>query len=247
MLRPVLAGVTLAAAGLALAQTASIPDVARIVREAERNEFRFDDQTYRIRIRLIETGRVTREIDLHVLAKGSDKLLVRILAPGEVAGMAILQLGSSTTYVYNPEDRSVRLVAASARAQGFLGTDWGAAETSLAGISRGFQPSLIEATDDYYKVQLLRTTADFPYEKLVFKFDRRRNKASEVEYHLDGVLSKRLVRDEWRTQHGVEEPTRFRVINASVDRVTEAHISDWQINTGLEDRVFTKRSLMLGE
>lgn len=244
MTRAAIAGVTAAVAGIALGQTI---DVTRIVRDAEAAEFRFDDQTYHIKIRLYESGTVTREIDLEVLAKGPEKLLIRMLAPGEVAGMAILQLGRETTYMYNPEDRSVRLIAASAQAQGFLGTDWGAAETSLAGISNGYDATLIETTDDYYKVQLVPTTARTPYSKIVFKYDRRRDKASEVEYYLDGVLAKTLVRDEWQMQHGVEDATRFRVINAHVDRVTEARLTDWQVNTGLEDRIFTKRSLMLGE
>lgn len=245
MLRSVLAGIVIAVAGIALAQ--GTPSVSRIVRDAEAAEFRFDDQTYSIKINLYEGGNLTREIDLEVLAKGSDKLLVRVIGPGEVAGMAILQLGRSTTYVYNPEDRSVRLVAASARIQGFCGTDWGAAETSLAGISRGFDATLVETTGDYYTVRLDRTTADFAYDRIIFRYDREHRKASKVEYYLDGDLMKTLVRDQWREQHGVSEPTRFRITNAKVDRVTEAVISEWHVNTGLEDRLFTRRSLMLGE
>jgi len=225
----------------------STPDVARIVRDAEAAEFRFDDTTYHIQIRLHEAGTITREIELEVFTKGAGKLLIRLLAPGEVAGMSILQLDRTTTFIYNPEDRSVRLVAASAQAQGFLGTDWGAAETSLVGISNGFDATLLETTNDYYRVQLDRTTADFPYSKIIFKYDRHHTKASEIEYYLDGVLAKTLIRDEWQTQNGVEEASRFRIVNATADRVTEALISDWQTNTGLDDRLFTKRSLMLGE
>ncbi len=83
ILRALLPGVILAGTGVVLAQQAG--DVAQIVRDIERNEFRFDDITYKMKIKLIEAGETTRTIEFQVWAKGSDKMLIRITAPGEVA------------------------------------------------------------------------------------------------------------------------------------------------------------------
>jgi outer membrane lipoprotein-sorting protein len=247
VLRSVIPGVILAATGLVLAQQA--PDVTQVVRDIERNEFRFEDITYKMKIKLIEDGSTTREIEFQVFAKGSDKMLIKIVAPGEVAGTAILQLGARTMYMYNPEDRSVRLIASSARAQGLLGTDYAAADASLAGIGNGWTATLLETSEAFHKVQLVPQNDDVsPYSKLVVWFDRSENKATKIEYYMDGELAKTIDRMEFVDRaDGFNDFTHTTVTNARVNRVTDVQILDTQVNTGLDDRMFTKRSLMLGE
>lgn len=235
-----------ACVGVAAAQQAA--DVGQIVRDIERNEFRHDDVSYRMTMKLIEGGEVTRTIEFQVYAKGSDKLLVRVTAPGELAGMAILQLGPRTMYIYNPEDRSVRLVAASARAQGLAGTDYAAADASLVGISEGWTATLLETTPAFYKVRLVPESGDVsPYSQIVVWYDRARSKATKMEYYLDGELAKTMERGDFVDDNGYNDITSVRIVNARTNRVTEIAISDYRVNTGLEDRIFTKRSLMLGE
>jgi outer membrane lipoprotein-sorting protein len=246
VVRSVVLGIVLAATGLVLAQQA--PDVTQIVRDIERNEFRFQDITYTMRITLVEGGEMTREIEFRVWAKGSDKMLLRITAPGEVAGTSILQLGARTMYMYNPEDRSVRLIAASARAQGLLGTDYAAADASLMGIGDGWTPTLLETTDEFYKLEVVPQNGDVsPYSKIVIWYDRAEQKATKMEYYLDGELAKTIERSEFIDRDGYNDITLVKVINARADRVTDVRILDAQVNTGLDDRMFTKRSLMLGE
>jgi outer membrane lipoprotein-sorting protein len=245
VLQFVILGAVLAAAGIAVAQQA---DASRIVSEIERNEFRFDDIHYQMTIKLIEGGSTTREIGFDVYAKGSDKMLIRIVSPGEVAGTAILQLGPRTMYMYNPEDRSVRLIAASARAQGLLGTDYAAADASLVGIGSGWTSTLLETTAGFQKVQVVPESDDVsPYSKIVIWYDTAREKATKMEYYLDGELAKTIDRDGFVDENGYNDITHCTVTNARADRVTDVTITGWEVNTGLDDRMFTKRSLMLGE
>jgi outer membrane lipoprotein-sorting protein len=246
LVRLVVLGIIPAATGLVLAQ--QLQDATQVVRDIERNEFRFQDITYTMKIKLVEGGETTREIEFQVFAKGSDKMLIKITAPGEVAGTAILQLGPRTMYMYNPEDRSVRLIAASARAQGLLGTDYAAADASLMGIGDGWTPTLLEATDQFYKLEVVPQSGDVsPYSRIVIWYDRAEQKATTMEYYLDGELEKTIERSEFIDRDGYNDITRVKVINARADRVTDVRILDAQVNTGLDDRMFTKRSLMLGE
>jgi outer membrane lipoprotein-sorting protein len=239
-------GIALAMTGLALAQ--QVPTVDRIVQDIERNEFRFDDIHYKMQIKLIEGGTTTREIAFEVWAKGSDKMLIKVVSPGEVAGTQILQLGPRTMYMYNPEDRSVRVIAASARAQGFLGTDYAAADASLVGIGDGWTATLLETTDAFYEVQVVPQNGEVsPYSKLVIWYDRERHKGTKIEYYLDGELAKTIERDRFVNDNGYDDISHVRVINARADRVTDVTIAGWEVNTGLDDRMFTKRSLMLGD
>lgn len=241
-----ISGLLVACVGIAAAQ--QTVDVGQIVRDIERNEFRHDDVSYRMTMKLVEGGEVTRTIEFQVYAKGSDKLLVRVTAPGELAGMAILQLGPRTMYIYNPEDRSVRLVAASARAQGLAGTDYAAADASLVGISEGWTATLLETTPEFYKLRLVPNSNDVsPYSALVVWYDRAHAKATKMEYYLDGELAKTMERGSFVNSNGYNDITSVRIVNARTNRVTEITISDYRVNTGLEDRIFTKRSLMLGE
>jgi len=247
ILRSIIPGVILAGTGVVLAQQAG--DVTQIVRDIERNEFRFDDITYTMRIKLVEGGETTRTIEFQVYAKGSDKMLLRITAPGEVAGTSILQLGPRTMYMYNPEDRSVRLIAASARAQGLLGTDYAAADASLVGIGGDWTNTLLETTDAFYKVQAVPQNGDVsPYSKLVIWFDRAEQKGTKIEYYMDGELAKTIDRENFVHDGGAfNDFVHTTVTNARADRVTEVEILDYEVNTGLDDRMFTKRSLMLGD
>jgi outer membrane lipoprotein-sorting protein len=249
VLRSLIPGIILAGTGVVLAQQAG--DVSQIVRDIERNEFRFEDITYKMKIKLIEGGDTTREIEFQVFAKGSDKMLIKITAPGEVAGTAILQLGPRTMYMYNPEDRSVRLIAASARAQGLLGTDYAAADASLVGIGDGWTNTLLETTDAFYKVQSIPTSGDIsPYSKLIIWYDRAKQKATKMEFYMDGELAKTIDRFDFVTPSSpgaFNDFTRTTVTNARAERVTDVEILDTEVNTGLDDRMFTKRSLMLGE
>jgi outer membrane lipoprotein-sorting protein len=248
VLRSLIPGIILAGTGVVLAQQAAT-DVHQIVRDIERNEFRFDDIHYKMKIKLIEGGATTREIGFEVWAKGSDKLLLRVSSPGEVAGTQILQLGPRTMYMYNPEDRSVRVIAASARAQGFLGTDYAAADASLVGIGDGWTPTLLETTDASYKVQVVPESSEVsPYSKLIIWYDRHEHKGTKIEYYMDGELAKTIDRTEFTHDGGVfDDFTHTTVTNARADRVTDVRILDVEVNTGLDDRMFTKRALMLGD
>ncbi|MBI5499276.1 MAG: outer membrane lipoprotein-sorting protein [Deltaproteobacteria bacterium] len=246
VLRSVIIGSVLVVSGVVAAQQAA--DANQVVRDIERNEFRFDDVHYKMKIKLVEGGSTTREIEFEVWAKGSDKMLIKITAPGEVAGTAILQLGPRTMYMYNPEDRSVRLIAASARAQGLLGTDYAAADASLMGISDGWTASLLESTAETHKIQVVPENDDVsPYSKIVIWYDRAREKATKMEYYLDGELAKTITRSDFVNENGYNDLTHVEVRNARADRVTDVRITDTEVNTGLADSLFTKRNLMLGD
>ena len=246
VLRSLVPGLLVVGVGVAVAQQTT--DVSQIVRSMERSEFPYDDISYKMTLKLIEGGTTTRTIQMQVYAKGDDKLLVRVTAPGEIAGMAILQLGARTMYIYNPEDRAVRLVAASARAQGLAGTDYAAADASLVGISDGWTTTLLETTAEFYKLQLVPTSSDVsPYSKMVIWCDRSRMYGTKIEYYMDGELAKTMERGDFVNSNGYNGLTSVKITNARVDRVTEVAISDYSVNAGLEDRMFTKRSLMLGE
>jgi hypothetical protein len=237
--------VALGAAGYAAAQNA---DATSVAREVERQEFPFDDVTYEWQIKLIEGGTTTREMALKVYTLGSDKILVRITAPGEVAGMGILQLGARVMYIFNPEDESVRLIAASARGQGLLGTDYAPADAGLTGLSTDYAATLLSSTDTMYRMEFVPNSDDVsPYSKLVVEYDRTHHKATKIECYEDGVLAKTIVRDQFETRDGVEHFQRLRVINNQSDRVTELRLRSWEVNTGLAASMFTKRTLMLGE
>ncbi|MBN1771647.1 MAG: outer membrane lipoprotein-sorting protein [Deltaproteobacteria bacterium] len=246
VLRSLIPGLLIVGAAVAVAQ--QTPDVGQIVRQMEASEFPYDDISYKMTLKLIEGGTTTRTIEMQVYAKGDDKLLVRVTAPGELAGMGILQLGPRAMYIYNPEDRAVRLVAASAQAQGLAGTDYAAADASLVGISDGWTSTLLETTAETYKIQLIPTSGDVsPYSKMIVWCDRARMYGTKIEYYMDGELAKTMERGEFVQADGYDGLSRVKITNNRVDRITEVRISDFQVNTGLGDRMFTKRSLMLGE
>jgi len=71
----------------------------------------------------IKRSNSTRSLKMESWTQGSDKALVRFIAPARDAGNATLQLGSST-YVFNPKLNQIIKLPASAMMQSWMGSDF---------------------------------------------------------------------------------------------------------------------------
>jgi hypothetical protein len=65
--------------------------------------------------------------------------------------------------------------------------------------------------------------------------------------YLDGELAKTMDRDRFVNRDGFNDFTHQQIINHRANRITEVEISDWDLTTALDDRMFSTRTLMLGE
>ncbi len=214
--------------------------------EADRRSQPFDDQVYHSKIQYREGGKVVRTFELSVVTKGMHKMLITFEAPGEVRGMRILRPDPESMYVYHPEYRRVRRVAAHVRNQGFMGTNISYEDMSEHRFSGGrWQCQPHETTAAAWILDLTPAPGnDAGYSKLRVSIGRKRVQVERVEYYVGGRHVKSQIREGWRTMEGLEMAGRIRFV--SHDREAEAivEMTGWEVNTGVPDSAFTRRALL---
>ncbi len=100
---------------------ASAQDARTILKKAYDN-WRADSSFSVVEMTIKRKGSL-RKLTMKSWTKGTDKALVRFVAPARDAGNATLQIGNST-YVYNPRINQVIKLPASAMSQSWMGSDF---------------------------------------------------------------------------------------------------------------------------
>ena len=213
--------------------------------EADRRAQPFDDQTYHSQIQYRESGKLVRTFALSIITKGMHKMLISFEAPGEVRGMRILTPEPETMYVYHPEYRRVRRVAAHVRNQGFLGTNISYDDMSEHRYSDRWECSPHQTTAAAWILDLTpRAGIKSGYSKLRVSIGRQRIQYERVEYYIGGRHVKSQIREGWRTMAGLEMAGRVRFVSHDRDAEAIVEISRWEVNTGVPDSAFTTRALL---
>lgn len=227
--------------------SAEAGNICTKLREADRRAQPFDDQEYHSTIEYRENGRVVKTFELSVITKGMHKMLINFLAPGDVRGMRVLIVDPETMYTYLPQFRRVRRVAANARNQGFMGTNITNEDMSEHRYSKRWNCQPHETTDDAWILNLTpKQGITTGYSKLRISISREHVQYERVEYYIDERHIKTQTRSDWTTMEGLEMARQIRY--TSHDRNVEARITmtDWEVNQGVPDSAFTRRSLLRG-
>nr|MCH9681635.1 outer membrane lipoprotein-sorting protein [Deltaproteobacteria bacterium] len=87
-------------------------DATKILAEIDRRAAVFNDQTYNASMAVYKGGALKKTLEFTIVMKGLDKQFITFTAPGDVAGMKVLMQDAKTLYVYTPEFKKVRRVAA---------------------------------------------------------------------------------------------------------------------------------------
>jgi len=220
---------------------------SRVV-EADGNAQPFDDQTYESTIQYFEGGNLVKTFALNVITQGMHKMLITFEAPGEVRGMRILSADPDTMYVYHPEYRRVRRVAAHVRNQGFMGTNVSYDDMTEHRLSDRWQCSPSETTDDAWILNLTpRAETKSSYSKLRGTIGRKRVQVERIEYFQGTRHVKSQIREGWRTMEGLEMASRIRFVSHDREAEARVELTQWRVNSGVEDSAFTRRALLRSE
>jgi outer membrane lipoprotein-sorting protein len=225
-----------AAGGLTAAQILSRVDAAL---NAPR------DRCMEARLILIDRNGNRQERVIEMLQKGADRRLARFLAPPDQKGISVLSLPGGVIYLYLPAYKKVKRIAGHVKNSRFAGTDYSYADLEAKNYSDHYTPTLIASDGDYWLLELLPLPgADSDYARLRMWVDSDTFITFKTEFYDRGdMLTKRLTSSRIELIDGYWTPREHEMQDLIREHRTLMVMSDIRFDTGLEDSLFSQRTL----
>ncbi len=248
MKRFALAGSLFVAAVAPLSATAA-PDGNTVLAAVDKRAAQFDDPQYAAAMEIYNgRGKLTKTLRFQMTMKGGQKQLISFTAPGDVAGMKVLMQDANTLYVYSPEFKKVRRIAAHMQNQGFLGSTFTYEDMTQSQLSQFFRATLAGKKGNETTLILApREGKKTTHNKLEVVIDSTKGGVTKIRYYdRSGKQVREQLREGWKNVEGVLLPTRITMRNFKTGDQTVVKLMDVRVNQGVTDDLFSRRTLMRG-
>lgn len=241
---------------LAVPAEASLPvptamaavDANKILAEIDRRAAVFADQQYDATMSIFKGGQLKKTLEFHMVMKGLDKQFITFVAPGDVAGMKVLMEGADTLYIYTPEFKKVRRVAAHMQSQGFMGSTLTYEDQTRIALAPYFDAELVG------KEGAETTLSLTPKEGVVSSFSRidvvidgtKGGVTKQRYYDGSGNHVRTQLREDWVKIDGELMPTKISMSDLKTGDTTVVQLANVLVNQGVEDDLFSRRMLLRG-
>jgi outer membrane lipoprotein-sorting protein len=220
-------------------------DGAGLLKRMDEAMARSEDMTFRYDVLNVEPGSEPKGMQLRVWVKDTLRL-TEFEAPGDMKGTKALVLGQSQMYIYLPAYKKVRRVSSSLSEGGFMGTTFSNEDISTTEYSPYYDAALTSEDDQAWTLTLTpKADAQVGYSKLEIKMAKKFEVPVEIKYfNKKGQHTK----TESRTGTSCEGNVCTAEVMTMVDHTrgdasTSLTRTEWEVNTGLDDDLFTTRTL----
>lgn len=206
---------------------------------------RSDDMTFRYDVLNVEPGVDPKLMKLRVWVKDVLRL-TEFEAPGDMKGTRALVLGQDQMYIYLPAYKKVRRVSSSLSAGGFMGTTFSNEDISTTEYSPYYDASVTSEDDAGWTLTLTpKADAKLTYSKLEIVMSKKFQVPLEIKYfNKKGAHTKTETREGTSCEGEVcTAEVMTMVDHTRGDASTSLTRTEWEVNTGLDDSLFTTRSL----
>ena len=227
-------------------QNEDTPEASTILEGADRALAVAEDFTATIELTTTTASGRTEERTMTVSQKGQHQRLVQLTGPARLRGVGLLAKDEGQLYIYLPSFDRVRRVAGQQRGEPFLGSNFTQDDFSRTKFSHRFDPTLVDANDEYWTLQLTPKVADDePYEKLILKVRTKDHQVPEILFFEDGSEepTRRLTASDFRVKDSQSLAHQIVVEDLKDDSRSVAKLSEVEVNTGMSDSRFTRRHL----
>ena len=237
-----------AAAAMPSGMPAAMVDADKILAEIDRRASVFEDQSYKATMSIIKGGKTQKTLEFEMSMKGLTKQFLAFTAPGDVAGMKVLMQDANTLYVYMPEFKKVRRVAAHVQNQGFLGSTFTYEDMTQTALAPLFHAELKgqkggETTLELTPKEGVKST----YPKIEVVIDKSKGGVTKLTY-FDGAGNavREQTREGWTKYQGQLMPTKITMTHLKDGDATVIEMTDVKVNQGLGEDTFSRRQLLRG-
>ncbi len=210
--------------------------------------------TFRMQLASKRGEQVTRTIVSYHKRYGADqsKSLVFFREPEDIAGTGLLVWsdgGSDQQWLYLPDLGRVRQIAASARGESFMGTDFNYSDLADTDVDERTHELLGEEEFEgqpVYKLESVPKESDI-YRKVVSWVNRETFLPVRIEYYdTAGALLKTGSFRDVRLVSGVPTPFAIAMENVQTGHSTKLSLLEIDCGRALKDELFTERYLKRG-
>lgn len=246
--------------GVAADSAREILDRARALDDTTRA---WTDRVQRMTLTIHEAGGGARQRELKVFTKrgagGGERTVSFFLAPREVEGVGFLQWSrpdaDAEQWLYLPELKRTRQIAARLRDESFMSTDFSYRDLDiLAEFQRWSEanaPAQLTGTEtiDGHPtdiIELRPMMAGMPYGTIVVWMDRAELTPRRVEFRNGNEAAKTLTLDDIRPVGAIPTPHRLEIRTLASGTRTVVTFPEVVYDTTLPDDLFTQRALERG-
>lgn len=203
------------------------------------------DQELLIKLTIVDRRGNESYRELTVLQKGSDKRMVRFLAPADQKGIAFLSLPGGNLTMYMPAYGRTRRIAGHVRNTNFAGTDYTYEDMEAKNFLDKYEPSLFRDETDFYVLELTpKEDVRSDYAKLYVTIRKSDNYPLRIDYFdRRGNNVKRMSSSDIREENGylVAFKTVMEDLRGGSKSIME--IKQARFDSKLSDDIFTERFL----
>jgi outer membrane lipoprotein-sorting protein len=222
------------------------------------------DRTQKMTMHLFAADEAQRTRELRLYTKryvgGDNKSICFLLSPVDMNGIGFLQWTHKNRrdeqWLYLPQYRRTRRIAAPDREEGFLFTDFTYSDLDiLAGIQGWTQDDTSAQLlggdnadgNEAYTIELQPRRPDVAYGRIVMWLDRLKLIPRKLDfYDREGSHVKTLALSDIRDIGTIPTPLRLEMRNLKTDSHTVVEVTDTTYDTGLLDELFTPHQLEMG-
>ncbi len=228
-----------------MAYASKTPSGEEILKRVEEVMNKPRDRVAHIRVTIRDKSGNTREREMRVMQKGTDKRLFAFQSPADVRGISFLVLDDNNTYLYSPAFGRIRRIASSARNENFAGTDF-----TYSDLSKGDYPEKYHARLDkedgesYYITCTPREGAEADYSKVEMVVDKASFMPRSMKlFDARGQLLKTLENGKIEKIDGYWSTRSMTMTNVQENHSTKMIMLELKHDTGLDDGEFSRRNL----
>jgi outer membrane lipoprotein-sorting protein len=223
-------------------------DANKVLAEIDRRAAVFADQQYEASMSIFKGGQLKKTLEFSMVMKGLDKQFITFTAPGDVAGMKVLMEGKDTLYVYTPEFKKVRRVAAHMQGQGFMGSTFTYEDQTRVELAPYYNAEL--AGKEGSETTLTLTAKEgvtTSFSRIDVVIDGTKGGVTKLRYY-DGSGNhvRTQLREDWVKIDGELMPTKISMADLKTGDTTVIQLSKVVVNQGVEDDLFSRRMLLRG-
>lgn len=216
-----------------------------VMRKADQVESAAKDQTYTMKMVLIDKDGNKKERVAEMIQKGNEKRILKFQSPGDVKGVGILTLPNDVIYFYMPAFNKIRRIASHVKNQSFMGTDFSYDDFSSISHEEDYNAVKVEEKDNYFILTLEpKKDSDKEYSKLVVTINKSNYYKEKTEYFdKNGELIKVMKRENVKKVGEYWVAYKFSMKDIKKDHSTEMQLENIEFDKGLGDEIFSQRYL----
>ncbi len=203
------------------------------------------DQKATLTMILIDKNGNQKQRIAEFLQKGDDKRIMRFTAPADQKGIAFLGLPNDVQYLYMPAFHKVRRIASHVKNTKFAGTDFTYDDLSSFSYAKDYNAKLLSQDDQFWVLELRpKPGINKDYGKLKMWVRKDNYYPAKVEfYDKGGNLWKVMERRQIEKVGKYWVSKEMEIKDLKEEHATIMKLENIEFDTGLPDKLFTKRYL----